>query len=65
MSGSVSNFERLNRLGEGTYGTVFRSRDKRTHQIVALKKVRHLVEGDKDGFPHTIIREISALRRAK
>jgi len=36
----VSEFERLDQLGEGTYGIVYRARDKKTKDIVALKKVR-------------------------
>ncbi|CAM9835193.1 unnamed protein product [Ectocarpus sp. 4 AP-2014] len=36
----VSSYERLNRIGEGAYGTVYRAIDKQTNSIVALKKVR-------------------------
>lgn len=35
----VEEFEKLNRIGEGTYGTVYRARDRKTRQIVALKRV--------------------------
>ncbi len=38
-SSSVSKFEKLNRIGEGTYGTVYRARDKENGSIVALKKI--------------------------
>ncbi|CAN0346285.1 unnamed protein product [Ectocarpus sp. 12 AP-2014] len=34
----VSSYERLNRIGEGAYGTVYRAVDKQTNSIVALKK---------------------------
>ncbi len=37
---SVEEFERLNRISEGTYGVVYRAREKATGRIVALKKVR-------------------------
>lgn len=37
---SVSDYEKLHRLGEGTYGVVYKARDRRTGEIVALKKVR-------------------------
>lgn len=36
---SVDEYERLNRIGQGTYGTVYRAREKTTGQIVALKRV--------------------------
>jgi serine/threonine protein kinase len=36
---SVEEFERLNRISEGTYGVVYRAREKSTGRIVALKKV--------------------------
>ena len=44
----VSEFEKLNRIGEGTYGIVYRARDTKTKEIVALKKVR--MEQEKDVF---------------
>eukprot|EP00406_Dinophysis_acuminata_P016855 CAMPEP_0179341588 /NCGR_PEP_ID=MMETSP0797-20121207/69925_1 /TAXON_ID=47934 /ORGANISM="Dinophysis acuminata, Strain DAEP01" /LENGTH=372 /DNA_ID=CAMNT_0021055689 /DNA_START=65 /DNA_END=1181 /DNA_ORIENTATION=- len=55
----VEAFEKLNRLGEGTYGTVYRARDRDTGQIVALKKLR--VHGEKEGFPRSSLREIRLL----
>ncbi|KAL0486975.1 cyclin-dependent kinase [Acrasis kona] len=56
---SVESFEKLNKIGEGTYGTVYRARDRRTGQIVALKKIKMNIE--KDGMPVTALREISLL----
>lgn len=56
---SVDEFEKLNRIDEGTYGVVFRARDKKTGEIVALKKVK--MEKEKDGFPMTSLREINIL----
>ncbi|KAK7604648.1 hypothetical protein V9T40_005834 [Parthenolecanium corni] len=55
----VSEFEKLNRIGEGTYGIVYRARDSKTGEIVALKKVR--MEHEQDGFPVSGLREISIL----
>ncbi len=57
---SVGRFEKLQRLGEGTYGTVYRARDRETGEIVALKKLR--MSREKSGFPLTSIREIRLLR---
>eukprot|EP00121_Abeoforma_whisleri_P004892 Awhi_evm1s4428 len=34
----VGEFEKINRIGEGTYGIVYRARDSRTGGIVAVKK---------------------------
>jgi serine/threonine protein kinase len=34
---SLSMYEKLGRIGEGTYGVVYRARDKKTNEIVALK----------------------------
>ncbi|XP_038070476.1 cyclin-dependent kinase 10-like isoform X2 [Patiria miniata] len=56
---SVSEFEKLNRIGEGTYGIVYRARDTRSDEIVALKKVR--MEKEKDGLPISGLREINLL----
>lgn len=43
----VSDFQKLNRIGEGTYGIVYRARDTKTKEIVALKKIR--MESEKEG----------------
>lgn len=57
---SVNCFVKLNCIGEGTYGTVYRARDKETGQIRALKKLR--MKKEKGGFPLTSIREIKILK---
>jgi len=49
----------LNQIEEGTYGIVFRGRDKSTGEIVALKKLK--LDEEKFGFPITALREINAL----
>ncbi len=36
----VSDFEKIVEIGEGTYGTVYKAKDKASGNIVALKKVR-------------------------
>ncbi|KAL2547320.1 Protein kinase superfamily protein [Forsythia ovata] len=56
---SVDEFERLNKINEGTYGIVYRARDKKTGEIVALKKVK--MEKEREGFPLTSLREINIL----
>lgn len=56
---SVDEFERLNRIDEGTYGIVFRAKDKKTGEILALKKVK--MDREREGFPLTALREINIL----
>ncbi|KAL5214243.1 hypothetical protein ABZP36_003395 [Zizania latifolia] len=56
---NVDEFERLNKINEGTYGVVYRARDKKTGEIVALKKVK--MEKEREGFPLTSLREINIL----
>ena len=58
---SVDMFERLEVIGEGTYGKVFKARDIKTQQLVALKSVK--LENEKEGFPITAVREIKILRQ--
>ena len=55
----VAEFEKLNRVGEGTYGIVYRARDTKSDKIVALKKVR--MDKEKDGMPVSSLREISIM----
>lgn len=60
-SGSATEtYERLICVGEGTYGKVYKARDNETREIVALKRIR--MEGEKDGFPVTAMREIKLLQ---
>jgi cell division cycle 2-like len=58
-SRSVYCYERLNQIEEGSYGVVFRARDKETGEIVALKKLK--LDEEKNGFPITALREVNAL----
>ncbi|CAL9083704.1 unnamed protein product, partial [Musa textilis] len=44
----------------GTYGKVYKAKDKATGQLVALKKTR--LEMDEEGIPPTSLREISLLQ---
>lgn len=53
-------FEKLEKVGEGTYGKVYRAREKATGKIVALKKTR--LHEDEEGVPPTTLREVSILR---
>ncbi len=39
-SQKLDDFQKLEKIGEGTYGVVYKARDKITEQFVALKKIR-------------------------
>ena len=58
-SRSVENYEHLNFIDEGTYGRVFRARDKVTGKIYALKQL--CLSTERDSFPITSLREITTL----
>ncbi|KAL5705253.1 [pyruvate dehydrogenase (acetyl-transferring)] kinase [Ranunculus cassubicifolius] len=60
-SRSVDCFEKLEQIGEGTYGQVFMAREIKTGEIVALKKIR--MDNEREGFPITAIREIKILKK--
>ncbi|KAI6877286.1 Negative regulator of the PHO [Hortaea werneckii] len=57
-----SSFQQLEKLGEGTYATVFKGRNGQTGAFVALKEI-HL--DSEEGTPSTAIREISLMKELK
>ncbi|CAH9083675.1 unnamed protein product [Cuscuta epithymum] len=59
-SSAKQAFEKLEKVGEGSYGKVYRARERATGRIVALKKTK--LPQDKEGVPPTTLREISLLR---
>ncbi|GFR47517.1 hypothetical protein Agub_g9139, partial [Astrephomene gubernaculifera] len=59
----VSNYEKLHRIGEGTYGVVYKARDRTTGEVVALKRVRF--DRSRDGVPVTSIRELRVLQACR
>ncbi|KAF1741079.1 hypothetical protein MXB_2514, partial [Myxobolus squamalis] len=60
---SVDEFEKMNWIEEGMYGVVFRARDLRTNQTVALKRLK--MEREREGFPITSLREINCLLKSR
>ncbi|KAG9355831.1 hypothetical protein JZ751_000673, partial [Albula glossodonta] len=46
-----------------TYGTVFKAKNRETHEIVALKRVR--LDDDDEGVPSSALREICLLKELK
>ncbi len=57
----MDKYQKIEKIGEGTYGTVYKARVRATGQFVALKKMK-LDGGDDEGVPSTAIREISVLK---
>ena len=58
---SANGFEKLEQVGEGTYGNVFKSRDRVTKEVFAMKKIK--MDREKEGFPITALREIKLLKQ--
>ena len=60
MKPKIDKYEKIEVIGEGTYGIVYKARDTDTGEIYALKKIR--LESEDEGIPSTAIREIALLK---
>ena len=63
MITKVNKYKKLSKIGEGTYGIVYKAEDIQKKRIVALKKIR--LKPEEEGIPSTAIREISLLKECK
>ncbi|KAI0212278.1 Cyclin-dependent-like kinase 5 [Lamellibrachia satsuma] len=59
----MQKYEKLEKIGEGTYGTVFKAKNRETQEIIALKRVR--LDDDDEGVPSSALREICLLKELK
>ena len=57
---TIRNYTLMSKLGEGTFGEVYKAESRETGEIVAMKKI--LMHQEKDGFPVTALREIKLLK---
>ncbi|XP_037944703.1 cyclin-dependent kinase 1-like [Teleopsis dalmanni] len=59
----MNSYQKLEKIGEGSYGIVYRGKNLLTAQMVAMKKIK--VKANDEGIPATAIREISLLQKLK
>jgi serine/threonine protein kinase len=52
--------EKLETIGSGTYGVVYKGIIKQTEEVIAIKKIK--IELESEGVPSTALREICILR---
>jgi len=61
---TIAHYKRIEQIGEGTYGQVYKAACLSSSRIVALKKIR-LTSVATEGLPRTVIREIKILKALK
>ncbi|KAI9221510.1 protein serine/threonine kinase [Blastocladiella britannica] len=59
----MDKYQKIEKLGEGTYGVVYKAHNRETNDVVALKRIR--LDNEEEGVPCTAIREISLLKELK
>jgi serine/threonine protein kinase len=57
---NTEKYEKLEKLGEGTFGVVYKAKNNFTTELVALKKIRK--QQDEEGVPSSALREIALLK---
>lgn len=59
----ADSYHKIEKIGEGTYGVVYKAQEKKSGRIIALKKIR--LNDENEGVPATTIREVSILKTLK
>ncbi|KXN73408.1 protein serine/threonine kinase [Conidiobolus coronatus NRRL 28638] len=59
----MEKYQKIEKLGEGTYGIVYKAQNRENGQVVALKRIR--LDNEEEGVPCTAIREIALLKELK
>lgn len=61
-------FEKISKIGQGSYGVVYKVRSRKSNDIVALKRVKIddlKIDGLSEGIPSSSLREIAALKNLR
>nr|CAG4710775.1 unnamed protein product [Naegleria fowleri] len=61
FSNKLAKYKVIEKVGEGTYGVVFKAIDITTGKLVAIKRIR--LEREEEGVPSTTLREIALLKQ--
>jgi len=56
----MERYRRVEKIGGGAYGEVYKAKDLQTNEFVGLKKIK--IDTEDEGIPSTALREISILR---
>ncbi|ENN71632.1 hypothetical protein D910_12528 [Dendroctonus ponderosae] len=59
----IEDFFKIEKIGEGTYGVVYKGKNKNTGEMVAMKRIR--LENEDEGIPSTALREMSLLKELR
>ena len=57
------DYEKIEKLGSGAYGSVYKAKCKKNQKIVAIKRIK--ISLDTEGIPSSALREISILRNLR
>uniref|UniRef100_A0A673UMM5 Protein kinase domain-containing protein n=1 Tax=Suricata suricatta TaxID=37032 RepID=A0A673UMM5_SURSU len=59
----MEDYTKIEKIGEGTYGVVYKDKHKTTGQVVAMRTIR--LESEEEGVPSTAIQEIFLLKELR